>query len=303
MVPPTTNADLSEIIVFTRVVQGGSFTAAASSLGMPKSTVSRKLSGLEERVGARLLQRTTRTSSLTDVGRVYYEHCVRIVAELEEAQMAVAQLQSTPRGALRITVPLTFSLLGPLVAEFLKRYPDVHVELLCTDRAVDLVEERIDLALRAGPTPDSTLVARKLGVVRRCLLAAPSFISRIGTPKDPSELERHPCLAFAPEGNTWTLRSGAKSMEVTVQPRLVANDFDMLHAITRAGFGVSLLPEFLCVEDLKTGRLRRVLPAWAAPEVPIFALYPSTRHLSPKVMALLELLRERLVLTTGAARS
>jgi len=287
-------ADLDAILVFTRVAQGKSFTAAAKALGMPKSTVSRKLAELEQRVGARLLQRTTRTASLTDVGRVYYEHCVRIVREIEDAELAVAQLKATPRGVIRVSVPLAFSMLGPLLAEYLRLYPEVRVDLLCTDRRVDLVEERFDLALRAGATPDSTLVARRLGAVRRRLVAAPQVLKKLGKPRDLADLEARPCLAFAPEGGTWELERGAKSAAVTVEPRLVVNDYEMLRAVARAGLGIALLPEHLCAEDLREGRLVPVLDAWSAPEVPVFALYPSARQPPPTVMALLELLRQRL---------
>ncbi|MBN9162431.1 MAG: LysR family transcriptional regulator [Myxococcales bacterium 68-20] len=297
MHPRLPNVALDEILIFTRVVQGGSFTAAATAVGMPKSTVSRKVAELEARIGARLLQRTTRTVSLTDVGRVYYEHCVRIVAELEEAQLAVSQLQSTPRGLLRVTAPMTFSFLGPIFAEYLGLFPEVQVDLLCTDRIADVVEERFDLALRAGTTPDTSLVARRLGVVRRRLVAAPEVAKALGAPKEVAELEGHPCIAFAPEGSSWELRSGTKSAELTVFPRLVVNDYAMLRSVARAGFGIALLPEYLCAEDLRSGRLVPVLESWSAPEVPVFALYPSTRHLSPKVVALLDLLRQRLVLS------
>ena len=297
------SADLSEILVFTRVVQGGSFTAAGSSLGMSKSTVSRKLSELEERIGARLLQRTTRKLSLTDVGRIYYEHCVRIVTELDEAQLAVTQLQSTPKGLLRITAPVTFAPLGPIVAEYLRLYPDVQVELVCTGRNVDLVEERFDLALRLGHTPDSTLIARKLGEVRRYLLAAPELIDRLGAPLEPADLERLPCVVFAPGGNTWTLASGSKQLDVTVHPRLAINDYDLLRSVACGGIGIALLPEHQCLEELAKDRLRRVLEAWAAPGIPIFALYPSIRHLSPKVVSLLELLRSRLAVSFSARGS
>jgi DNA-binding transcriptional LysR family regulator len=291
---PAAKADLDEILVFTEVVRGGSFTAAARVLAMPKSTVSRKLSELEARVGARLLQRTTRTLSLTDVGRLYYEHCVRIVAEIEEAELAVAALQSTPRGLLRITVPLTLSILGPILAEYLMRYPDVRIDLLCTDRRVDLVEERFDLALRAGVTPDSSVIARRLGQIRRRLVAAPQALKKLGKPRDIADLETKPCLAFAPEGSSWQLERGKKSASVTLLPRLVTNDYEMLRSVAVAGFGIALLPEHLCAKDLRDGRLVPVLDSWSAPEVPVFALYPSARHLSPTVIALLELLRQRL---------
>jgi DNA-binding transcriptional LysR family regulator len=283
------------------VVQGGSFTAAATAVGMPKSTVSRKVSDLEARVGARLLQRTTRTVRLTDAGRVYYEHCLRILAEIEQAQLAVAQLQATPRGLLRVTVPVTFSLLGSIFAEYLRLFPDVQVDLVCTDRRVDIVEERFDLALRAGLTPDSSLIARRVGTIRRRLVAAPDVARDLAAVKEITALQDYPCLAFEPEGSTWELQSRTTTTRLTIRPRLRVNDYEMLRSVARAGFGVALLPEYLCTEDLRTGRLVAVLRSWSAPEVPVFALYPSTRHLAPKVAAFLELLRQRLVLTGGAA--
>src|SRR5258705_355181 len=149
--------DLNEMVVFARVVQAGSFTAAAAELRMPKSTVSRKVSELEERLKSRLLQRTTRKLSLTDVGRTYYDYCARIVGEVEDAERAVSSLQETPRGLLRVTAPVNVAFLGPIVSDFLKRYPEVRLELFCTGRAVDLVEERFDLGIRAGTLVDSTL--------------------------------------------------------------------------------------------------------------------------------------------------
>jgi DNA-binding transcriptional LysR family regulator len=288
------DVDLSEIFVFLRVVQRGSLTAASTALHMPKSTVSRKLSDLEERVGARLLQRTTRRIGLTDIGRAYYDHCVRIAADIEEAQAAVARLQVTPRGLLRVTAPVAFSLLGPIIAEYLRLHPEVEIELVCTDRRVDLVDERYDLALRAGETPDSSLVARRLGSVRRVLVAAPSVVSRLGRVRQLSDLERHPCLAFAPEGNLWELTSGPKTAALDVRPRLTVNDYEMLRSVARSGYGIALLPDYLCADDLKAGHLVRVLESWSAPEVPVFALYPSARHLSPTTVSLLDLLRERL---------
>lgn len=297
--PP--KADLGEILAFTSVVRGGSFTAAAALLGMPKSTVSRKIAELEARIGARLLQRTTRRVSLTDAGRAYYEHAARIVSEIEEAEQAVSRMQAAPRGLLRITMPQAFSVLGPVIAEYLRLYPEVRIELDASARRVDLVEERYDLAIRAGATPDSTLIARKLGLVRRCVLGAPSLVKRLRSFKGPSGLEEQDCLVFAAEGPTWTLVSGAKEVTVPVRSRLVANDYEVLQSVARAGYGLALLPEYQCLEDVAAGRLVRVLDGWAAREVPVVALYPSTRHLSPKVSALLELLRTKLALTLSQA--
>ena len=159
--------DLNEIAVFAQVVQAGSFTAAARALRMPKSTVSRKVLELEQRLGARLLQRTTRKLSLTDVGRTYFGYAARAVAELEEAERAVRDLESAPRGLLRVTAPVNFGFLGPLVAASLLRHPDVQIELMCTDRVVDMVEERVDVGIRVGPLADSSLVTRSLGSARR----------------------------------------------------------------------------------------------------------------------------------------
>ncbi len=282
--------------MFTRVVQGASFTAAATSLALPRSTVSRKIQELEARVGARLLQRTTRSVKLTDIGRIYYEHCLRIVSEVEQAELAVAELQATPRGVLRVTLPVAMSVFGELTAEYLQLYPDVRIDMLCTDRRVDLVEERFDLALRAGPSLDSSLIARRVGTIRQRLVAAPAVAARLRRAKQLADLETQPCIVFAPEGSTWDLRFGAKAARVTVAPRLVVNDFEMLRVVARAGFGIALLPEHLLADDLASRRLVPVLRDWSAPPVPVFAVYPSARHLAPPVVAFLELLQKRLVL-------
>ncbi len=284
--------DLNELLVFARVVQTGSFTAAARSLKMPKSTVSRKVSDLEERMGAQLLQRTTRALRLTDVGHAYYEHCARAVAEAEAAELAVTRMQATPHGLLRVTTPLAFGFVGPIVARFLRQYPEVQVDMVCTDRTVDLMEEGFDLAVRAGRLADSTLMVRKVGQVERLVVAAPSYLQERGTPKTPRDLEKHDCLLFGAgrEGHTWVLSSGGKTVEVPIQARLVLNEPDMLRAVTMAGAGISLLPNLYPSEDLATGRLRRVLPEWSSTGAPVHAVYPGNRHHSPKVMAFVDFL-------------
>jgi DNA-binding transcriptional LysR family regulator len=287
--------DLNELLIFTKVVQSGSFTAAALALGMPKSSVSRKVSDLEERIGARLLQRTTRKLGLTDAGRIYFERSARIVAEVEEAEGAVHQLQSSPRGLLKITSPLSFAMLGPIVGNFLRRYPEVQVELMSTDRRVDLVNEGFDLAIRAGKLDDSTLIARTLGSIRRVLIAAPAYLKKAGTPREPEELSKHACLAFsaAPAPSVWVLqREGeGQAREVRVTPRLAVNDFELMREVALTGVGVGLMPEFLCAAELKAGTLKRLLPGWCSSEAALHAVYPSTRHLSPKVVAFIELLK------------
>lgn len=299
--------DLNELLIFTRVVQTGSFTAAAKLLSMPKSSVSRKVSDLEDRIGARLLQRTTRRLGLTDAGRIYFEHCVRIVAEVEEADQAVGRMHAAPCGLLRVTAPLSFSMLGPLLAEFLARYPDVQVELVCTDRLVDLVNEGFDVAIRAGALHDSSLVARALGTIERVLVASPAYLAARGSPAAPAELAQHACIAFAAGANpgTWSLHAGERTAEIRVRARLLVNDFEMMCEAARAGLGVAFIARFACQGDLQSGRLQRLLPAWSSAFTPVHALYPTTRHLSPKVLAFLDVIRAGLSLgaPAGAADS
>jgi len=288
--------DLNEILVFARVVQAGSFTAAATQLGLPKSTVSRKVSALEERLKSRLLQRTTRKLSLTDVGRTYYDYCARIVGEVEDGERAVSRLQETPRGLLRVTAPVSVAFLGPIVSDYLRRYPEVRVDLFCTSRAVDLVEERFDVGIRAGALPDSTLIARSLGQVQWFLVATPAYLKRRGRPRSPEDLKQHDCLLFGVglDGAGVRLESAERSVQVAISARLVVTDMDVLHAVTTAGLGIALLPAFLCVEELRTGRLERVLADWNAPSTPVHVVYPSTRHLSPKVKTFVDHLQQRM---------
>jgi DNA-binding transcriptional LysR family regulator len=288
--------DLNEIMVFARVVQAGSFTTAAALLGMPKSTVSRKVSDLEERLKARLLQRTTRKLSLTDVGRTLYDYCARIVGEIEDAERAVSSLQEKPRGLLRVTAPVNVAFLGPIVSDYLKRYPEVRIDLFCTGRTVDLVEERFDLGIRAGTLTDSTLIARSLGNVRWFLVAAPAYLKRRGRPRSPDDLKKHDCLLFGAGFDTASVRleKADGSVHVALSPRLMVTDMDVLHAAATAGLGIVLLPAFRCVEELRARRLERVLADWNAPSTPVHVVYPSTRHLSPKVKSFVDHLHERM---------
>ncbi|WP_437932459.1 LysR family transcriptional regulator [Sorangium sp. So ce291] len=292
--------DLNEIAVFTRVVQAGSFTRAARELGMPKSTVSRKVSELEARLGAQLLRRTTRKLSLTDVGTAYYERCARIVAELDDADRTVTQMQDGPRGLLRVTAPLHFGWVGGVVAEYLRVHPEVSVEVVCTDRVVDLVAEGFDVALRFGAPSDTSLVARRLGALPRYLVAAPAYLARRGAPRAPADLASHEVVASAgaragePPGARWVLHRGARRAEVRVAPRATANNIEVLHRVVLAGVGIGMLPAMRCEQDVREGRLARVLDEWSPVEVPLHVVYPGTRHLSPKVKVFLDLVRERI---------
>lgn len=286
--------DLNGILVFVKVVQAGSFIGASRELEMPKSTVSRKVSELEERLEARLLQRTTRKLSLTDVGHAFYQHAARVVAEAEQAELVVDRMQEIPRGLLRVTTPLNFDYLGPIVASFLTRYPELQLELVCADRVIDLIQEGFDVAVRAGQLADSTLIARTLGVLRSYVVASPAFIRKNGTPEEPHDLERLDCVVFGggAERSSWRLHRNRETLTVQVKTRFIVNDFDLLDEAARSGLGVAMLPASRCIEHIRNERLRRVLPEWCSPEIPLHAVYPSTRHLSPKVKAFVDHLRE-----------
>jgi DNA-binding transcriptional LysR family regulator len=292
-----TQVDLNQLFLFVRVVQAGGFSAAARQLAVPKSTLSRKVAELEERLGARLLQRTTRKLGLTDAGRIYYEHATRVVAEAQEAEQAVGHMQAAPRGLLRVTAPLSFAiLLGPIVSEYLKQHGDVQVDLVCTDRNVHLVEEGFDVAIRAGALADSSLVARSLGALKRVIVAAPDYCKQRGTPQAPADLEKHACITFGAGAtpNVWALKSGGKRTDIRISPRLVVNDLEIMRAAALDGIGIAWIAGFVCVEDIRKRRLRHVLPGWGSEETPLHAVYPTARHLSPKVAAFIELVGARL---------
>jgi DNA-binding transcriptional LysR family regulator len=288
--------DLNEILVFTRVVQAGSFTAAAAQLGMPKSTVSRKVSDLEARLDARLLQRTTRKLSLTDVGRTYFDYGVRIVGEIEDAERAVGSLQETPRGLLRVTAGVNNSFLGDIIASFLARYPEVQLELYCTGRNVDLVEERFDVGIRHGALADSSLIARGLGHVSVFFVATPGYLEKHGRPREPKQLLDHRCLFFGAGATTIPLRltSGERTEHVAVPAHFLVSDMDLLDTVALAGQGIALAPAFRWVDHLRTRKLERVLRDWSVPAIPVHVLYPSTRHLSPKIKAFVDHLQQQM---------
>jgi DNA-binding transcriptional LysR family regulator len=288
--------DLNELAVFARVVQAGSFRAAAAALGMPKSTVSRKVADLEERLGTRLLTRTTRTLSLTEAGRLLHDHAVRIVTEAENAERAVASLTETPRGVLRVTTGVNAGFLGPIVRDYLERYPEVRLELYCTGRTVDLVEERFDLGVRFSRLHDSTLIARSLGRIRWLLVATPGYLKKRGRPRAPGDLQRHAFLGFGVGIDRVTLRleQDGERVELALSPRLVVSDGEILREAALGGLGVALVAAHECVDDLRARRLEQVLRDWEAPSTPVHVVYPSTRLLTPTVKTFIDHLQARM---------
>lgn len=290
--------DLDELVVFVRVVQVGSIRGAAAALGMPKSTVSRKLIALEERLEARLLQRTTRKLALTDVGRIYYDHGVRIVTDVENAERAVRNQHETPRGLLRVTAPLNLALLGPIFSDYLRRYPEVRLELSANARVVDLVHERFDIGIRAGRLEDSSLIARSLGAVERILAATPDYLKKRGRPRTPADLKRHDCLLFGSDA-TLTLARDARREDISLTPRLLVTDLDVLEMALKADLGIAAMPSFRCEKAIRAGRLEHVLPGWSPPSTPLHLVYPSGRHLSPTVRSFIDHVQERLRIPEG----
>ncbi|WP_208457787.1 LysR family transcriptional regulator [Burkholderia sp. BCC0405] len=287
--------DLNQLLVFVRVIQAGTLSEAARRLDLPKSTVSRKVVELEERIGERLIQRTTRKLNLTDAGRVLFERLAPAICDVDEAERSVAGMRGTPRGVLRVAAPMSFRKLGAIVAEYLVRNPDVAVEMVCSDRRVDLVAERFDVAIRAGALVDSALVARSLRKAKRMLVVAPEYSNRYGIPKTPDELTSHACVAFSGGAApyVWTMESRGKRAEVRIRPRLMVNDMKIAREATLAGIGIACLPQAYCADDIRDKRLLHVLVDWSFAEIPVYALYPTRRHLSPKVVAFVDLLVER----------
>lgn len=290
--------DLNEVLVFTKVVDAGSFRGAARELGLPKSTVSRRVAALEERLGVRLLQRTTRKLGLTEVGAAFYRQCAAGVSMLAEAEREVTEMDATPRGLLRVSIPLYFGdlfLSGPVV-EFLQRHPEVEVSVFASDRLVDLVEEGFDMAIRIGKLPDSSMMSRSLGNSAERLFASPAYIAEHGAPETPAELERHECIVFGSSVGTatWTFPGTRRPKHVTPRGRYTANSFPMAIDAAVAGLGIVRAPTFLAVSAVREGKLRPVLEDFPLQETPLSIIYPSSRNLSPKVRAFIDFLVARL---------
>lgn len=292
-------AHLEDIAVFVQVVDNGSFTAAAERLGMSKSVVSKYVTRLENRLGARLLNRTTRRLSLTEVGRAFYERTQQGLQEIEDAEAEVSRLQGAVRGSLRLNAPMSFGILhiAPALSDFLARYPDITVELNLDDRQLDLVKGGFDVAIRIADLPDSSLVARRLGPCRHVVCAAPGYFKRRGVPRKPEDLRKHNAITFQYQDTPrqWHFRSPAgKVITVPVTGSLQANNSLALREALLQELGVTLTPTFMVGSDIATGMLQAVLSDYPTLELSIYAVYPQRRHLSPKVRAFVEFMAQRI---------
>lgn len=292
--------DLNDSLIFVKVVEYGSFVAAARGLHLPKTTVSRKVQALETRLGAQLLHRTTRKLGLTEAGNIYFEHCQRIARELDEAESAVGQLQGGPRGWLRFTAPYSLGItwIAPLLGEFHARYPEVRVEMHLTNEPLDLIATQIDVALRVGALPDSTLIARRLTVFRTQIYASPDYLARHGEPLHPDDLQHHRTLAMHKSRRNgsyvWPLSDGIRGVDYVVDPILVANDPGALEGALLCGEGLMLTSDVTMKPYAERGCVQRVLAGWTGPELDFNAVFPRGQVQSPKVRAFVDFLVERL---------
>lgn len=286
---------LEEMATFVRVVEAGSLTGAARRLEVAKSAVSRRLSELEARLGVQLLRRTTRTLHVTDAGHAFYQRCVRILADVDEAELAVSDVHGRLAGQLRVAAPLSFGIahLQPAVEAFLAEHPDVRFDLDLDDRQVDLMAENFDLGIRIAPLADSSLVARRLATVEHVVCASPDYLARHGTPETPAALAEHDCLTYAnaPESDAWYCTDAqGREHRIPVRSRLRANNGDLLREAAVAGLGLVFQPRFIVHRALQEGRLVPVLTDCDWSRVDAWALYPQTRHLSARVRAFVDFL-------------
>lgn len=284
---------------FRAVVDTGSFVAAGQTLSISTAWVSKRVAQLEEHLGVQLLARTTRRMALTDAGRVYLEHCRRLLDDLFEAERSVSDLQAAPRGRLRVAAPMSLGLrrVAQLLPEFQARYPEVELDVVFNDRYVDLLEEGIDVAIRVGTAlEDSSLIARKLTSGQRLLCASPAYLQRHGLPRHPRELSKHACLRYSLHASPgrWSFEGPRGPVGVDVRGGLQINNSVALAVAAVAGAGIVLAPDFVVDEHLAGGRLKHVLPRFHPSGYTMFAVSPPTRFVTPKVRAFVDFLVQRI---------
>jgi len=286
----------SAIPVFVAVVESGGFSPAARKLGVSKSAVSKRITQLEDRLGVRLLYRTTRKLSLTEAGEHYYANAVKALAYAAEAEDSVTKLQQTPQGRLRINSPMSFGRLhiAPLIPQFLKQYPNIQIDMVMDDRVVDLVESGFDIAIRGGDLPDSTLAARKIAPLRSVLCASPDYFAQHHMPQIPADLIDHNCLLFSYSASEWQFSKDEETETVRVAGNYQVNNGEALREAVLYGQGISRIPSFVVGSDIKAGRLKVVLAEYQMPVKALYALFPKRQHLPAKVRVFIDFVVERL---------
>lgn len=290
---------LQAMEVFVQVVDAGGFTRAADNLQLPKATVSTLVQALEQELQVKLLHRTTRQISVTADGAAYYERCLRILNDVRDAEEALSRNRISPSGRLRVDVStgLAYNLLVPSLADFGERYPDIMVELGCSDRTIDLIEESVDCAIRGGELADSTLVARRLGVVDFITCAAPSYIARFGAPQHPNDLlGQHRSVSYFSSKtgrvHEWEFERGGERIVLLPRAQVRVNDSTAYQRAGLAGLGVVRMASFTAQQYFETGELVRLLPDWKSDPMPVHVVYPQNRHLSAKVRVFVEWIAE-----------
>jgi DNA-binding transcriptional LysR family regulator len=289
--------DFNEAAVFVKVVQAGGFSAAARQLGLPTSTVSTRVSRLERRLGITLLQRTTRRLHLTEAGTAYYHHASMGLGHMLEAEAAVDEARQQPQGRLKVTAPADLGdvLLAGLIERTQREYPALEVELLLTDRYLDLVAEGVDVAVRTGDLRDSSLIAKSLGTIHWAVFASPDYLKQAAPLEEPQDLHAHRCLQFTPMGrDAWDLSNGRNTVTIPLAGRIMANSIGVVKTMVAGGQGVALLPDFICKTEQAAGDLVRVLSDWQGRADPVHLVYPRQRFMPPKLRAFIDLAQAEL---------
>jgi len=289
--------NLRRMIIFSHVVDAASFSGAARRLGIAKSAVSKHISQLENELSVRLLNQTTRSLSLTEIGKVYYESCARIVAEAEDATRKVQQLKDAPLGLLKISAPISFGsqFIVPMLNQFMKQHPSVTTELLLNDHVVDMVKDGIDIGIRIGWLTDSSLLARKLRESPRLICASPEYIKKMGLPQHPQQLLQHECIIFSllPTPYRWVFDNG-QQQTIHVRGRIKTNNAHALRAFILEGAGIGAISHFMVADDIKAGNLVQLLPSYDIGNAGIFGVYQDKRFQQAKVRMFLDFLSENL---------
>ncbi|MBY0515385.1 MAG: LysR family transcriptional regulator [Bacteriovoracaceae bacterium] len=287
--------DLNEISVFIQVVKEGSFSKAAKKLGMPNSTVSSKVSSLERRLATTLIQRTTRQLKVTAAGEAYFEKCNLSLQEIQNAEREVLSTQLAPQGLIRMTAPVELGskVLPPVISRYLSKFQNVQVKLELSDNVTDLISHNFDVALRIGKLQDSTLVARKVGVIQYALFATPEYLKKNARPKHPRDLRQHSCLAFNPGRSDfgsveWKLESKSGPTKISIPHRVELNNLSALKSLLMLGNGIAFFPAFLIKDELARGEVVRVLPEWSSSSKPVHLVYPPQKHLPPRLSEFLK---------------